>query len=188
MRVVSELEGWPASRVRQTLRGLPVAHGYTVIVRPLRYRTRPSLRALCNFDDRVIVLSVPERFRPFTTPVYYGARRLPGEGLRFRWYSKRVTFRTRREVIRFLYCHEYFHWYLWEVLGRKSAAETACDRFALWNFRRRIRVVPPVAIPVRSGVRVTGVAARKGGRGREAELRAGTSRLGSRRLARRGTG
>jgi len=29
------------------------------------------------------------------------------------------------------------HWYLHEVLGKKSAAETACDRFALKNFRRR---------------------------------------------------
>jgi hypothetical protein len=40
-------------------------------------------------------------------------------------------------VLRFLYCHEWMHWYLREVLGRKSAAETACDRFALRNFRRR---------------------------------------------------
>jgi hypothetical protein len=29
------------------------------------------------------------------------------------------------------------HWYLYEVLGKGSAAETACDRFALRNFRRR---------------------------------------------------
>jgi hypothetical protein len=29
------------------------------------------------------------------------------------------------------------HWYLKERLGRKSAAETACDRFALRNYRRR---------------------------------------------------
>jgi len=28
-------------------------------------------------------------------------------------------------------------WYLREMLRRKSAAETACDRFALRNFRRR---------------------------------------------------
>ena len=28
------------------------------------------------------------------------------------------------------------HWYLRERLGRKSAAETACDRFALWNYGR----------------------------------------------------
>jgi hypothetical protein len=29
------------------------------------------------------------------------------------------------------------HWYLKERLGKKSRAETACDRFALWNYRRR---------------------------------------------------
>ena len=29
------------------------------------------------------------------------------------------------------------HWYLREELGRKSAAETTCDRFALRNYRRR---------------------------------------------------
>jgi hypothetical protein len=29
------------------------------------------------------------------------------------------------------------HWYLRERLGRRSAAETACDRFALRNYRRR---------------------------------------------------
>jgi hypothetical protein len=42
----------------------------------------------------------------------------------------------RRDVLRFLYCHERLHWYLHEVLGRGSSAETACDRFALRNFRR----------------------------------------------------
>ena len=30
------------------------------------------------------------------------------------------------------------HWYLRERLGKKSAAETACDRFALRNYRRRV--------------------------------------------------
>jgi len=40
-------------------------------------------------------------------------------------------------VLRFLYCHEWMHWYLREELGRKSAAETTCDRFALRNYRRR---------------------------------------------------
>ena len=29
-----------------------------------------------------------------------------------------------RDVVRFLYCHEWMHWYLKERLGRKSAAET----------------------------------------------------------------
>jgi hypothetical protein len=29
------------------------------------------------------------------------------------------------------------HWYLRERLGRRSRAETTCDRFALRNYRRR---------------------------------------------------
>src|SRR6185436_19314773 len=52
-----------------------------------------------------------------------------------------VTFRTPREVLRFLYCHEWMHWYLRERLGRKSAAETTCDRFALRNYRWRSPLV-----------------------------------------------
>ena len=47
-------------------------------------------------------------------------------------------FRTPREVLRFLYLHEWMHWYLKEELGKKSAAETTCDRFALRNYRRRV--------------------------------------------------
>jgi hypothetical protein len=37
-------------------------------------------------------------------------------------------------VLRFLYLHEWMHWYLRERLGRKSQAETTCDRFALRNY------------------------------------------------------
>jgi hypothetical protein len=44
--------------------------------------------------------------------------------------------RAPREVLRFLWCHEWYHWYLKETLGRKSHAETACDRFALRNYLR----------------------------------------------------
>jgi hypothetical protein len=49
-----------------------------------------------------------------------------------------VTFKTPRQVLRFLYLHEWMHWYLRERLGKRSAAETACDRFALHNYRRRV--------------------------------------------------
>jgi hypothetical protein len=58
--------------------------------------------------------------------------------MRFIWLTKGVTFRTPREVLRFLYLHEWMHWYLKERLGKKSAAETTCDRFALRNYRRRV--------------------------------------------------
>ncbi len=69
--------------------------------------------------------------------VPYAAKRRPGKGMRFIWLTEGVTFRTPREVLRFLYLHEWMHWYLKERLGKKSSAETACDRFALRNYRRR---------------------------------------------------
>jgi len=80
---------------------------------------------------------VPEPFRVWDEKVYVRARRKPGRRLSFQWFSRTIRFRTRREVLRFLYCHEFYHWYLREVLGRKAAAETACDRFALAHFRAR---------------------------------------------------
>jgi hypothetical protein len=107
-----------------------------VVIKPLRYRTSPHLAARCEFEERRIVLQVPVPFRPFKEPVIYAARRKRGPGLRFAWASESVAFRSRREVLRFLYCHEWMHWYLKEELGKRSAAETACDRFALRNFRR----------------------------------------------------
>lgn len=119
------------------LAGLPSPGDYRVVVRPLRYRTRPSLSGLCEFDLGRIILRLPEPFRPFDERVYHSARRKPGAGMRFAWVAERVTFRTPRDVLRFLYCHEWLHWYLREVQSRRSGAETACDRFALRNFRRR---------------------------------------------------
>jgi hypothetical protein len=80
---------------------------------------------------------VPEPFRPFSELVYVNARRKPGHGMKFAWLSERVRFRTRRDVLRFVYLHEWLHWYLREMRGRRAGAETACDRFALRNFRRR---------------------------------------------------
>ena len=120
----------------RALEGLPTPGDYQVVVKALRYRARPSLSALCEFDERRIVLRVPEPFRPFDEIVYHAARRKPGAGWAFEWVSETVPFRQRREVLRFLYCHEWMHWYLREMLGRRSGAETACDRFALRNFQR----------------------------------------------------
>ena len=138
MRITSSLDGLPAERVRRILAGLPDARGYVVHVKPLRYRKRPHLSAWTDFAARTITLQVPEPFFPFGEVVPYGAKRRPGQRLRFIWLTEGVTFRSRREVLRFLYCHEWMHWYLKERLGRKSAAETTCDRFALRNYRRRV--------------------------------------------------
>jgi hypothetical protein len=132
----SVVAGLSGSDARRAVEGLPRTD-YEVLVKPLRYRTSPHLAALCEFEERRIVLQVPIPFRPFKEPVVFAARRKRGAGMRFAWVSETVPFRSRRDVLRFLYLHEWMHWYLHEVLGKKSAAETACDRFALRNFRRR---------------------------------------------------
>ncbi|MGH2529581.1 MAG: hypothetical protein ACRDH0_09655 [Actinomycetota bacterium] len=141
MRVRSELPATPGPRAKAMLNGLPPANGYRVVVKPLRYREKPHLSAWTDFDFKEIVLQVPEPFFAFGEIVAYAAKRRPGKGMRFIWLTEGVTFRTPREVLRYLYLHEWMHWYLHERLGRKSAAETACDRFALRNYRRR-RVSP----------------------------------------------
>jgi hypothetical protein len=134
--VRSELTGLTSAEALRVLKGLPRAGEYEIVVKPLRYRTRPHLAALCDFEQQRIVLQVPIPFRPFDEPVVFAARRKRGHGLRFAWASETVSFHGRRDVLRFLYCHEWMHWYLHEALGKRSAAETACDRFALRNFRR----------------------------------------------------
>jgi hypothetical protein len=140
MRVSSSIPDLPRERVARALTGLPAAPGYRIVVKPLRYRNRPHLSAWTDFDEKTITLQVPEPFFAFGEIVPYAAKRRPGKGLRFIWLTEGVTFRTEREVLRFLYLHEWMHWYLRERLGRRSAAETACDRFALWNYRRRMVV------------------------------------------------
>ena len=136
MALQSDLEGLTAADARAALQGLPAPGTYRVVVKALRYRTQPSLSALCEFDVHRIVLRVPQPFRPFDEVVYHSARRKPGPGWAFDWVSETVRFEEPREVLRFLYCHEWMHWYLREMLGKRAGAETACDRFALRNFRR----------------------------------------------------
>jgi hypothetical protein len=136
MATRSELAGYSTAEARQALNGLPRCD-YDVVVTPLRYRWAPHLAARCEFEERRIVLQVPIPFRAFKEPVIYAARRKRAVGMKFAWASETVQFRSRRDVLRFLYCHEWMHWYLHEVLGKGAAAETACDRFALRNFRRR---------------------------------------------------
>ena len=136
--VRSDLDGFTVADARRALAGLPAPGDYAVVVKPLRYRTSPHLSALCEFDVRRIVLRLPEPFFAFDERIYHSARRKPVPGMSFTWVSENVRFRTRREVLRFLYCHEWLHWYLREEHGRRAGAETACDRFALKHFRRRL--------------------------------------------------
>ena len=136
--LTSELPGLPPDLVRRHLEGLPEATGYAVRVTPLRYRDRPHLSAWTDFEERTITLQVPDPFYPFGEVIPYGATRRPGSpssSFRFIWLSEGITFREPCEVLRYLYLHEWMHWYLKEQLGRKSHAETACDRFALHNYR-----------------------------------------------------
>ncbi len=153
MSIRSDLAGFRVADARRALAGLPSPGDYRVAIKPLHYRTRPSLSGLCEFDLGRIILRVPEPFRPFEELVYFNARRKPGAGMRFAWVAEKVRFRTRRDVLRFVYCHEWLHWYLREVQGRRSGAETACDRFALRNFRRR-QVAVADAIEALQGTRM----------------------------------
>ncbi len=137
LQVRSDVHGMKAADVRRALAGLPSPGDYRVVIKPLRYRSRPHLSGLCEFDVGRIIVRLPEPFRPFDELVYVSARRKPGAGMRFAWVSEKVRFRTRRDVLRFVYLHEWLHWYLREMAGKRSGAETACDRFALGNFRRR---------------------------------------------------
>jgi hypothetical protein len=158
MTIRSRLEEFPPARLRAILADLPRARGYDLVVKPLRYRTAPHLQALCDYASKTITVQVPEPFKPFSDRVPYRAQRLKGRAARghpfaFRWFYRHVLFRTKTEIIRFLYCHEYYHYYLHDVLGRKGAAETACDRFALQHFRHRGRYQPQAEAPRRRSPR-----------------------------------
>lgn len=152
MIIDSRLPEFPPPRLRALLADLPSAAGYRLEVRFLRYRTAPHLQGLCDYESKTITVQVPEPFRPFRQRIPYRAQRIKtraarGDLFTFRWFYENVLFRTKTDVIRFLYCHEYYHYYLHEVLGRKGSAETACDRFALEWFRRRGRGRPAKATP-----------------------------------------
>jgi hypothetical protein len=135
VRIASTSGVMTGDEARLALEGLPRTD-YEVRVKPLRYRTRPHMSAWTDFTERTITLQVPEPFLPFGEVVAHGARRRPGKGMRFIWLTEGITITTPREVVRFLYLHEWMHWYLRERLGRASQAETTCDRFALRNYLR----------------------------------------------------
>jgi hypothetical protein len=154
VRVTSAIPEIPSEAVLAAVDGLPPADGYALHLKYLRYREKPHLSAWTDFDAHTITIQVPEPFFPFGEIVPYAARRRPGRGkMRFIWLTEGITFHSPREVIRFLYCHEWMHWYLRERLGRKSSAETACDRFALRNYRRTCVTVEDAQAALRRGAR-----------------------------------
>jgi hypothetical protein len=134
--ITSRVDDLPAGTVRRMLAGLPEADGYEVVVAPLRYRVQPHLAAMTDLEARTMTLQLPEPFLPFGEVVAFGAKRRPGRSMRFIWLTEGVTFRKPREVLRFLYLHEWMHWYLHSEHGRGLSAETTCDRFALFNYRK----------------------------------------------------
>ena len=132
MSVRSTLPTHSAEKVRDILRGLRMATGYRLVVKPLRYRTRPHLQAFTFWDKPVMILQVPEPFVPFAEIVDLGSLGRP-----------LVQFRTRRDVIRFLYLHEFCHYWLFLTHGWGTSAEVQCDRYAFANYRKRVTVSPP---------------------------------------------
>lgn len=165
MRIVSRLEGVSEADVRRWLSGFPVAEGYRVTVKPLRYRHRPGLAARTLLEERDMEIQVPVPFHPFGEVIAVGAVRRPGSQLRFIPLTEGLTFTTPREVVRFLYLHEFMHVHLWDRTRRGTAAETTCDRFALRNFRRRRvtldDVVAAVGRSLPTGARAIPAAARE---------------------------
>ncbi len=136
---VRDLPRWSPARVERLLDGLPRAMGYEVVVKPLRWRTRPHVQAFCDFMEKRITIQVPVPFFPFKEFVPYRAKRIRRrQRFYFRWYWRTVWFDRPDELIRYLYLHEYYHWYLREVRGKRSGAETACDRFALQQLGRGV--------------------------------------------------
>ena len=137
MNIESTVEDLSLGEIRRALVGFPAPDGYDLRVVPLRYRgDKPHLSAWTDFTDHGITIQIPTPFLPFGEVVPYGAQRRPGKGMRFIWLTEGVTFRTPREVLRFLYLHEWMHWYLKERRNSKSHAETTCDRFALHNYKK----------------------------------------------------
>jgi hypothetical protein len=153
VQIRSAIEELPPPKVRAALEGLPSADDYAIEVRALRYRDRPHLAAWTDFDARSIVLQVPEPFFSFGEVVPYAAKRRPGKGLRFIWLTEGITFRTRREVLRFLYLHEWMHARgTIELPARgntRAIGETVCDRFALFNYRRNVVEIDDAEIALR---------------------------------------
>src|SRR2546426_10808228 len=134
MRIQSNLAGFSVSRLRRVLADLPRAKGYRLTVKPLRYRTGPHLQAECDYETKTITVQVPEPFRSFRQRIPYRAKRIKslrqrGHAFAFHWFYRKIRFRTNTVLIRFLYCLEYHHYYLYELFHKKGSAQTALDPY-----------------------------------------------------------
>src|SRR5258708_19558217 len=65
MAVRSTLATHSPAKVREVLRGLPTATGYTVSVKALRYRSRPHLLAFTSWYPPPIPTQLPHPLNPF---------------------------------------------------------------------------------------------------------------------------
>ena len=139
MEVTSTVDELTPGDVRRAIAGLPHADGYDLHVIPLRYRgDKPHLSAWTDFEEKTITIQIPEPFLPFGEVVPVSARSAaPARGCGSSGSPRASRSARPREVLRFLYLHEWMHWYLKERRDTKSQAETTCDRFALRNYRKR---------------------------------------------------
>src|SRR5258705_6879320 len=60
LSIRSDLPGFKVADARRALSGLPSPGDYRVVLKPLRYRRRPHLSGLCEFDLGRIIVRVPE--------------------------------------------------------------------------------------------------------------------------------
>src|SRR5438876_4870625 len=108
--VRSDLPGLNAADVRRALSGLPSPGDYRVVIKPLRYRTRPHLAGLCEVDVGRSIVSVSEPFQPFAELVYVNARRKPGAVMKFAWLFDKRRFRSLAHLLRFVHHNEWLQW------------------------------------------------------------------------------
>src|SRR5213592_1999286 len=131
VKIRSNLAEFSDSRLRRILADLPRAKEYRLTVKPLRYRTSPHLQAECDYESKTITVQVPEPFRPFRQRIPYRAKRIKsrrqrGNAFAFRRFYRNILLPTKSDLIRFLYCHEYTHYSLYEILHKKGS-ERGCS-------------------------------------------------------------
>ena len=153
-RITTTAHGLTPERVRHALSGLPRADGYALHVKPLALPATPSpvgLDRLRRAHDHaagaraVLPVRRDRALRRETATV--GPQGWPAK---FIWLTEGVTFRTPREVLRFLYCHEWMHVYGTSARGsaesvKQHATASRCRTTA--GGRSRSRTLKPRSCP-----------------------------------------